>query len=74
MEIFFGSTPTIDEIEENLKNYYPFGCPAYVLAPKIQDSKKSHKWEPRARQVVYLGRYNYYASPVFLILNKHTIT
>eukprot|EP00977_Amphora_coffeiformis_P018266 scaffold6350_cov75-Amphora_coffeaeformis.AAC.2 len=27
-----------------------FGCPSYVLDPRLQDGKKIPKWEPRSQQ------------------------
>jgi hypothetical protein len=32
-----------------------WGCPTYVLSPKLQDDMKIPKWKPRARQGQYLG-------------------
>ena len=32
-----------------------WGCPVYVLDPKLQDGKKLPKWDPRARRGMYLG-------------------
>lgn len=32
-----------------------WGCPAYVLDPKLQDGKKLPKWKPRARRGMFLG-------------------
>jgi len=32
---------------ENLQQTYVWGCPTYVLDPKLQDGKKLPKWNPR---------------------------
>ena len=32
-----------------------WGCPVYVLDPKLQDGHKLPKWDPRARRGMYLG-------------------
>jgi hypothetical protein len=34
---------------EFLRRAKVFGCPVYVLEPRLQDGKKIPKWEPRAR-------------------------
>ena len=33
-----------------LQSENTWGCPAYVLDPKLQDGKKLPKWDPRTRQ------------------------
>ena len=49
-----------------------FGCPVYVLNPKLQDGKKIPKWDPRSRQGQYLGFSPNHAGSVGLILNLRT--
>jgi hypothetical protein len=39
----------------HLQNLHVFGCPVYVLEPKLQDAKKLPKWNRRSRRAVYLG-------------------
>ena len=46
LEIFTGSK--LDSAI--LRNEKVWGCPAYVLDPKLQDGKKLPKWEPQTRQ------------------------
>ena len=45
----------------HVRRLHPWGCPAYVLDPKLQDGKKLPKWSPRSRQtastIVYLRLY-----------------
>ena len=55
-----------------LQNAHPFGCPAYVLNPTLQDGFKIPKFEPRSMQGVYVGPSPLHASTVGLILNTKT--
>ena len=32
-----------------------FGCPTYVLDPRIQDGKKIPRWNPRSKMGQFLG-------------------
>ena len=38
-----------------IEKAHVWGCPVYVLDPKLQDGKKLPKWDPRARRGMYLG-------------------
>jgi hypothetical protein len=55
-----------------LVNAHPWGCPVYVLQPKLQDGGKVPKWEPRSRQGQYMGASPLHASTVGLIRNLRT--
>ena len=55
-----------------LRSEKTWGCPAYVLDPKLQDGKKLPKWDPRTRQGQYLYRSPKHASSVRLIRNLNT--
>ena len=55
-----------------LRNEKVWGCPAYVLDPKLQDGKKLPKWDPQTRQGQYLGKSNAHSSSVGLIRNLRT--
>ena len=55
-----------------LKQAHPWGCPAYVLQPKLQDGMKIPKWQPRSRQGVYMGFSPIHASSVGIIKNPRT--
>jgi hypothetical protein len=46
-----------------------FGCPAYVLDPKLQDGKKLPKWVPRTRRGQYLGISTRHSSTIGRIRN-----
>ena len=68
LEIFTSSK--IDP--STLRNEKVWGCPAYVLHPKLQDGKKLPKWDPHTRQGQYLGKLISYSSSVSLIRNLRT--
>jgi hypothetical protein len=51
---------------------HTFGCPVYVLDPRLQDSKKIPKWSMRSRRGVYLGVSKNHSSKVHLIINPDT--
>ena len=55
-----------------LRSEKTWGCPAYVLDPKLQYGKKLPKWDPRTRQRQYLGRLLQHTSSVGLIRNLNT--
>lgn len=57
---------------ELLRRLRVFGCPAYVLDPKLQDGKKIPKWEPRARCGMFLGFSPEHSTTIGLILNVRT--
>ena len=39
----------------HLQCAHVFGCPVFVLDPRLQDSKKIPKWSMRSKQGIYLG-------------------
>ncbi len=51
MEIVTG---TRSDLRDLLRTHL-WGCPVYVLDPKLQDGKKIPKWNCRARQGQFLG-------------------
>ena len=55
-----------------LRRLRVFGCPTYVLDPRLQDGKKIPKWEPRSRKGQFLGFSKEHASTVGLIRNVRT--
>ena len=38
-----------------IKHTHVWGCPTYVLEPKLQDGRKLPKWSPRAKRGQFLG-------------------
>jgi hypothetical protein len=56
----------------HLTRAHVFGCPVYVLDPRLQDSKKIPKWSMRSRRGIYLGVSKHHSSTVHLVLNPDT--
>ena len=56
----------------NVKHWHPFGCPVYALNQALQTGNIHHKWKPRARPGIYLGRSPQHARSVALVLNIQT--
>ena len=57
---------------EDFRRAHVFGCPVYVLEPKLQDGKKIPKWSPRARLGMFAGFSTQHSSLVPLVLNVKT--
>jgi len=55
-----------------LANLWPWGCPVYVLEPKIYEGKKLPKWDPKAKRGQFLGMSKRHASTIGLICNLRT--
>ena len=55
-----------------IKHAQTWGCPVYVLQPKLQDGQKLPKWEPRSRRGQFVGVSAMHASSVGLIRNLKT--
>jgi hypothetical protein len=49
-----------------------WGCPVYVLDPRLQNGMKIPKWEPRSRRGQFLGFSRRHSSLIGLILNLKT--
>jgi hypothetical protein len=49
-----------------------FGCPVFVLDPKLQDTKKLPKWKQRAWKGIFLGFSTNHSSNVALVLNPES--
>lgn len=69
LEVFTGSR-AIDY--KDIRRTRVFGCPVYVLHPKLQDAKKIPKWHRRSRRDVFLGFSPQHHSTVALVLNTET--
>jgi hypothetical protein len=65
-------TNTIFANYNHLTRAHVFGCPVYVLDPRLQDSKKIPKWTIRSRRGIYLGVSKSHSSTVHLVLNPET--
>jgi hypothetical protein len=57
---------------DHLHRTHVWGCPVYVLDPKLQDGKKLPKWSPRCRRGQYLGPSPDHSSTIGRILNLRT--
>ena len=68
MEIFSGSKSDYSSV----KTAKTWGCPAYVLDPRLQDGKKIPKWDPRARRGQFVGISPRHASNIGMIRNLST--
>ena len=55
-----------------LQRQHVWGCPVYVLDPRLQDGKKIPKWDPRVRRGQFLGFSTQHSSTIGLILNHRT--
>ena len=56
----------------DLRRARPFGCPVYVLDPKLQDGGKIPKWDTRARRGMFVGFSPHHSSLVPLVMNINT--
>jgi hypothetical protein len=57
---------------DRLLDFHTFGCPVYVLDPRLQQGQKIPKWQPRSRQACYLGHSPRHAQTVPVVLNLKT--
>jgi hypothetical protein len=53
-------------------DFHVWGCPLYVLDPKIQQGKNLPIWEPRSKRAMFLGLSQQHVSEVTLVLNLGT--
>ena len=67
-DLFTGSTVP----RHKLKDLHVFGCPVYVLDPKLQQGKKLPRWQPRSRRGIFVGYSPHHSSDVPLVLNLQT--
>jgi len=55
-----------------LRAAHPWGCPTYVLDPRLQDGFKIPQWEPWSCRGIFVGVSPLHASSVALVLNPST--
>ena len=67
-DLFTGSTFP----RHKLFQMHTWGCPVYVLDPKLQQGKKLPRWDPRARRGMFVGFSSVHSSDVPLVLNLQT--
>ena len=66
---------TFEDTKTTLSNLHVWGCPTYVLEPKLQKpGVKIPKWAPRSRQGRNMGFSRFHSTLVGLILNPRTGT
>jgi hypothetical protein len=68
MEIFTGSTIP----RHRLMDTHVWGCPVYILNPKVQQGQKLPRWQPRSRQGISMGLSKQHTSEVTRVLNIST--
>ena len=56
----------------HLRQAHVWGCPVFVLDPRLQDGKRIPKWTRRARQGQYLGNSTAHGSNIALVKNLQT--
>ena len=69
IEIFTGTTVPDHTL---LLHSRIWGCPVYVLDPRLQDGKNLPKWHKHPRQGMYLGVSSQHSSTVGLVLNLNS--
>ena len=67
-DVFTGSTVP----RHRLRDFHVWGCPVYILDPKLQAGKKLPRWEPRSRRGIFVGLSNVHSSEVPLVVNLQT--
>ncbi len=67
-DLFTGSTVP----RHRLLDIHVWGCPVYVLDPKLQAGRKLPRWQPRSRRGCFMGFSRVHSSEVPLILNLQT--
>ena len=67
-DIFTGSTIP----RHRLRDLHVWGCPVYILDPKLQAGQKLPRWQPRSRCGVFLGLSTIHSSEVPRVLNRQT--
>ena len=67
------SSSRFEPVSETLSNCHVWGCPTYVLEPKLQNpGVKIPKWDPRSRRGVNMVFIKMYSTQVGLVLNLLT--
>jgi hypothetical protein len=67
-DVFTGATVP----RHRLLDYHVWGCPVYVLVPKMQAGKKLPVWEPRSRRGMFMGISSHHTNEVPQVLNLIT--
>jgi hypothetical protein len=67
-DVFTGATVP----RHRLLDYHVWGCPVYVLDPKMQAGKKLPRWEPRSGRGMFMGISSQHTNEVPQVLNLST--
>jgi hypothetical protein len=67
-DVFTGSTVPC----HRLRDFHVWGCPVYILDPKLQEGKKLPQWELCSRRGIFVGLLHVHSSEVPLVLNLQT--
>ena len=59
-------------VNNDLKHWYHFGCPAYILHSDLQSGKSQDKWADRSRVTIYLGHSPHHVQTITLCLSLTT--
>jgi transposase InsO family protein len=59
-------------VESHLPRAHVFGCPVYVLDPKLQDGHQIPKWNSKVRQGIFVGFSPHHSTNVPLVYNPTT--
>jgi hypothetical protein len=55
-----------------MDTFHTFGCPSYVLNPKLQGGQKIPKWQPRSRQAIFIGFSKQHSQSVPCVYNPRS--
>ena len=69
IEVFSGVKHDLGHVH---RAAHVWGCPTYVLDPRIQDGAKLPRWQPKSRRGQFLGYSKKHASTISLIRNCNT--
>ncbi|KAG7374494.1 reverse transcriptase RNA-dependent DNA polymerase [Nitzschia inconspicua] len=69
VELFTGA---VFDDYSHLQHSHVWGCPTYVLDPKLQDGKKIPKWDPRSRRGMFVGVSPSHSRTIGRIMNLRT--
>ena len=55
-----------------LQDFHTWGCPVFILDPKLQSGQKLPRWQPCSRQGIFMGLSTIHLRDVTLVLNPTT--
>jgi hypothetical protein len=59
--------------QDQLVDFHTFGCPVFILEPRLQQGLRIPKWQPRSHQAIYLGHSPCHTQTVPIDLNQKTM-